>query len=152
MNNTKTKLNKVKELNTNLILALSDTIIKQSEVLTKLTEINCLLESIQIDRPDHGKKPMCGYVNKELTIPFVKLEAVLDYLSRKTNIPRNKIKYHHVWKLFKKWIKENYDLVHEWRHVIGVHGVMVIYSGINLENMISIIDQFIKENNLRKEP
>lgn len=116
---------------------------KQLEILLQLVQIKDLVSHM---KPDHGNKPLFGYIDKNKRIPFVKLEAVLDYLSDKVKIPRNKIKYSKLWKECKFWLKKFYNLEQCYSGVFGVHGYMLIYKNKTMDEMFHIIDDFINEH------
>lgn len=155
----KNKLNHIKELNQNVITIISQhlfelnkiTTEKQAEVLNQLTEIQTLLDQFKIEKPDHGPKPLYGYMDKDEKIPYVKTELVLNYLAHKTGINKHTLKQHHIWKFFKLWLKNNFNLKHVWKSPTKIDGVMVIYENITVEEIIEIVNVFLTENNFNKD-
>lgn len=152
-------LKTAKSINENIIADMFETLSsleqitveQQLELIERLKDLKTILENINVTKPYHGEKPLFGYMDLEQKIPFVKTEFVMDYISQRTNIPRGKLKNHHIWKYFKLWLKENFNLEHVWKSPAKIDGVMVIYENIDVENMISIINEFFNDNNFRKE-
>lgn len=158
-NTNEMNLKTAKSINENIISDLFETlncleqitVEQQLDLIERLKDLKAVLENINVAKPYHGEKPLFGYMDLEQTIPYVKTEFVMDYISQRTNIPRRSLKTHHIWKYFKLWLKENYNLEHVWKSPVKIDGVMVIYENIDVENMISIINEFFAENRFEKE-
>lgn len=142
----------VKTIQQNILSSLTKNehlpIEKQLDILVQINELDETLNKININRPDHGKKPQFGYIDKDGTIPYVKTEAVMDYLARTLKLSRHNFRKHNIWKNFKTYLKDVYGIEHVWKHVHNVHGVMVVYVNIDYDTLINITNQFLAEENL----
>jgi hypothetical protein len=143
----KEKIKKVQSLNDTLIkklIALHNiTNDQQIEIIDKLNQINDVLKELQIYQPDHGPKPLFGHVDRDGLIPYVKVEYVQDIFAGFLKISPHGVRKSELWKRFKEWLDEKYNLRHTWSHVFNVHGVMVIWKGVNKETMDDYIKEFL---------
>ena len=143
----KEKIEKVKSLNDTLIKKLTAlhnvTNDKQIEIIDELNQINAMLKDLQINRPDHGPKPLFGHVDRDGLIPYVKVEYVQDIFAEFLKISPHSVRNSNLWKQFKQWLDEKYGLRHTWSHVVNVHGVMVIWKDVDKETMDAYIKEFL---------
>lgn len=145
------KIEQVKLLNNSIIEEFTNNI--QNLILTeeKMLETVKHLETIQqllneiklVEKIDYGPKPLYGYADKEGKIPYVKVEYIFSKFVRLLNLTHGKTKTSPLWKGFKKYLAEKYNITEIYHHVRGVSGYMLIWMNVDYEKMDSIYKEYI---------
>ena len=105
-------------------------------IQTDIAKLNC--------KPDHGPKPLFGYIDKKHTIPYVKLEYVVNQCMKHLKF-KNSYTFRHSkqWENIKNKLKKEYKLEHKPTSCSNVSGVMLVYPKIDKERMDTILTDIL---------
>ena len=140
-----------KKITTTINNKLNDIIVELTYSSNKKFEhIINQLNTIQADiaklnsKPDHGPKPLFGYIDKKHTIPYVKLEYVVKQCMKHLKFKNSYIfRRSKQWECIKDRLKKEYKLEHKHASCSGVSGVMLVYTKIDKQRMDAILTDIL---------
>lgn len=143
MNNKNVKENSLNKLQTLITSLQNDSEMKMDSILEQLIDIQNSVNKIA-PRKDYGEVPLFGFVDKKHEIPYVKTEYITQKFMDLLSISKSRLKHHYIWKAYKQFLKDKYNLEHIWRSVQQSNGFAVIYYNKTQSEMDEIYNAFLK--------